>query len=262
MISPLATLDSAMGGFNLATAQVLADYCRRAYEEATITSAAECHALIEETDTALIVAFRGTHTPQDFILDSEAWRFQTAHFGVHWGFWNSICSIARDVNDAVLKLYKGSTSAKPFYITGHSLGGALAALYAVQFSPRPSAVYTFGQPRTGDSRFRDIYNAALGSHTWRIVNEEDIVPRVPGVLAGYRHVGHEVFLPAIGTQIHVDPSIGYKLISDFYGLITSSRSGEELIHDHAIESYIARMESIALASTTKSNGHTAPEAKR
>src|SRR5438045_5202108 len=77
-----------------------------------------------------------------------------------------------------------STSAQPtLWLTGHSLGGALAVLCGAAFSMTNtirlvSGVYTFGQPRVGLFNFCNNYNHLLSSRTFRFVNREDLVPRV------------------------------------------------------------------------------------
>jgi hypothetical protein len=75
-------------------------------------------------------------------------------------------------------------------ICGHSLGGALATLLALDVAantvfPDP-AVYTYGSPRTGDSLFAGTYDQVV-KNSYRIANRLDIVPTVPPPL-GYEHV--------------------------------------------------------------------------
>jgi triacylglycerol lipase len=79
-------------------------------------------------------------------------------------------------------------------ITGHSLGGALAALIAQWLAAdlannNVQCVYTFGMPRVGDAAFATGYNAALGAHTYRLVYEDDIVPTVAPSELQFKHVG-------------------------------------------------------------------------
>ena len=66
----------------------------------------------------------------------------------------------------------------PIWVTGHSLGGAMATLVshrlAVEGFP-VRAVYTYGSPRPGDRNFRDAYRLP----NYRFVNDNDLVPHCP-----------------------------------------------------------------------------------
>jgi hypothetical protein len=78
------------------------------------------------------------------------------------------------------------------FVTGHSLGAALAGL-AARFcesnGTRPRAVYGYGMPRAGGTRFQADYNGKLGQMTFRLVHGRDVVARVPMSGIGFRHVG-------------------------------------------------------------------------
>ncbi|UVS79004.1 lipase family protein [Actinokineospora sp. UTMC 2448] len=70
------------------------------------------------------------------------------------------------------------------WFTGHSLGGALAALAAMRLhfeEPRLLAdgVYTFGQPRVCDRTLAQAHDEAFRGRAHRFVNNNDIVPQVP-----------------------------------------------------------------------------------
>jgi triacylglycerol lipase len=89
------------------------------------------------------------------------------------------------------------------FVTGHSLGGALAVLLADQLNTMGksvAAVYTFGMPRPGRRTFADRYNAdPLANRTYRLVYGEDIVPTVaPSEPFGFRHVGQ--YLPVVRSE--------------------------------------------------------------
>jgi hypothetical protein len=92
-------------------------------------------------------------------------------------------------------------------VTGHSLGGALAILFAAlargigpasRDHPRPSRlisqVYTFGAPRCGDDAFANAYDGELRKITHRVVNDRDLAATVPPAAWGYSHVGRIAFL--------------------------------------------------------------------
>ncbi|XP_047063889.1 uncharacterized protein LOC124671575 [Lolium rigidum] len=86
------------------------------------------------------------------------------------------------------------------YVTGHSLGGALATLLALELSSSQMTkdgvifvtVYNFGSPRVGNRKFADVYNAKV-KDSWRVVNHRDIIPTVPRLM-GYCHVEAPIYL--------------------------------------------------------------------
>ncbi|KAL0388290.1 UNVERIFIED_CONTAM: Lipase [Sesamum radiatum] len=88
------------------------------------------------------------------------------------------------------------------YVTGHSLGGALATLLALELSSSQLAkhgaisvtMYNFGSPRVGNRRFAEVYNEKV-KDSWRVVNHRDIIPTVPRLM-GYCHVAQPVYLAA------------------------------------------------------------------
>ncbi|GMI67257.1 hypothetical protein like AT5G67050 [Hibiscus trionum] len=116
-----------------------------------------------------------------------------------------------DIRDTLKALLENNSEAK-FIVTGHSLGGALAALFpAILFYhdeqflvERMEGVYTFGQPRVGDDAFGDYMAKNLRNHGiqfFRYVYCNDMVPRVPfdGV---FKHFGTCVYY-----NIKYQPSI-------------------------------------------------------
>jgi hypothetical protein len=66
------------------------------------------------------------------------------------------------------------------WITGHSLGGALAVLAAAVLKFEAgrdiAGLYTYGRPRVGDNAFCEALDAALTGRFFRYVNDQDIVP--------------------------------------------------------------------------------------
>ncbi len=71
---------------------------------------------------------------------------------------------------------------KHIVVSGHSLGGALATLAAVQFGREfPEATITcvsFGSPRVGNGKFCEYFDQCVGG-SYRFVNEDDPVPMGP-----------------------------------------------------------------------------------
>jgi pimeloyl-ACP methyl ester carboxylesterase len=237
--------------------RLLAARSERAYREATVSdpkTSAQALVLSEVINGApyVIVAFRGSKEPRDFIQDAECWQSdliwsqddRTA--SVHHGFLEDFEAIDVAVVKAVKNVLELTPTAKVI-VTGHSLGGALAILCALEFSRQKlplALVVTFGQPRVGNAAFRDIYDASLRDLTFRVVNQNDLVPRLPGVLMSYRHCGQEIFLEP-GTGWGVNVPLIYKLIADALGLWGAYRNREDvLFSQHFIAAYQRRMQLI------------------
>lgn len=155
----------------------------------------------EQLDCNVLV-FRGTLGTLNLLTDLTilAWplRLKTKA-SAHHGFIAALDFIWEDILAELLK-----TTGRIF-VTGHSLGGALATLAvcrlvndeANRFIDRMGALYTFGSPRVGtaglEENFGGIYHA-------RIVHDADLVAKVPPAFAlpffpPYHHVGslHELF---------------------------------------------------------------------
>ncbi len=260
-------------------ARAMAVYSARAYGDHTVCAVhTGAQALVcRDADCDIIVAFKGSSTPRDFLEDAEAWRTrwiwphgesETRPVEVHHGFLADFEEISVDVVSQVKALLALKPAAQ-IYITGHSLGGALAIPCALEFARQGlpvAGVFTFGQPRVGNAAFAALYNGALVSRpgasaaatntpgqetgaptlksvTFRIVNQNDIVPRLPGWLAGYRHCGQEIFLeplPAGGWG--ANPSLAYKLLCDVLGLYAAYRNREDvLFREHFMAAYQERI---------------------
>lgn len=242
--------------FSSQMARAMAAHSARAYSAPTVTDkATNASALITvDQDGDIIVAFKGSSTPMDFIEDAKfwmeplLWSVDDCQAKVHDGFLHDFEAINVAVVSQV-RTYLDIRPAAKVFVTGHSLGGALAILAALEFVRQKlpvMAVYTFGQPRVGNNVFADIYNAVptLQEMTYRVVNQNDIVPRTPGLLLGYRHCGQEVFLPPGGSP-SFNPSFAFKVLCDCIGLYGAYRNREDvLISDHRMPAYQARIQNL------------------
>ena len=154
--------------------------------DARLLSAGETQGFVARRDDAVFVSFRGTE-PLRLVqwLGDINYRPSSVLPNVpglvHGGFAGLFAVVQESMWAAVQALSSGG--ATRLFVTGHSLGGALAVLAAavLQFDLKRnvSAVYTYGQPRLGDPEFSAAFDAALGSVTFRYVNDLDIVPHVP-----------------------------------------------------------------------------------
>lgn len=144
---------------------------------------------------------------------------------VHSGFLSAYDSVRTRIM-SLIKLSIGlkddilETSSKWYvYVTGHSLGGALATLHALELSSSQLAklgaisvsMYNFGSPRVGNKKFAEVYNQRV-KDSWRVVNHRDIIPTVPHLM-GYCHVAQPVYLAA-GDPSNILENM--KLLEDGY----------------------------------------------
>lgn len=106
-------------------------------------------------------------------------------------------------------------------VIGHSLGGALATLYVADNATGSKVgipqICTFASPRVGDLVFRNAFDN-LGIPSWRIVNELDLVPKLPYL--GFWHVAVE-YLYNSGWSVYWSPSCWHSLWTYLYLLDSS-----------------------------------------
>jgi hypothetical protein len=159
------------------------------------------HSVGESTQN-IVVSFRGSVSLSNWITNlnfpkTSAYP-QCTNCRVHEGFYKAWMSVKDVVVAEVQRLLKIYPKAQIF-VTGHSLGGALAALCAAQLGASTASlkdpiegVYTYGQPRVGNINFRDFYNS--GTHvSWRLTHYRDPVPHLPLHSQGFTHTSTEVF---------------------------------------------------------------------
>lgn len=172
----------------------------------------------------LILAFRGTEPPNLLnwatnlaFATVSADRYIPGGSGrIHAGFAEAFAVVWPTVEARVRDFAANGGSS--IWITGHSLGGALALLVAAAIgsnhsgdgASRLAGLYTCGQPRVGDKAFVDAAAARVGGRYFRIVHGNDIVPHLPpeflaprwlkraadGDQPDYAHGGTLYYLPA------------------------------------------------------------------
>ncbi|OQS04473.1 hypothetical protein THRCLA_03297, partial [Thraustotheca clavata] len=126
---------------------------------------------------------------------------------VHSGFWKAYAAVRHELKETLHLLFQEHSDLS-VYITGHSMGGALAicAAYdcAVHFNIPNIHMYNFGGPRVGNPAFVRQYNNKV-PNSFRIVFDGDLVAGIPRFWGLYEHVGSEVAIDDAGNVI-VDPS--------------------------------------------------------
>lgn len=123
------------------------------------------------------------------------------------------------------------------WITGHSLGAAIATILALYVSRSCFSVhglFTYGCPRIGNSKFvRGLTQE--GIMPFRFVNSSDIVTRLP--IFNYRHFGKPMYLTRNG-KVLPDPSFSQIIFDRILGFFRSIKRGKiSEFNDHFIKNY-------------------------
>lgn len=216
---------------------------RRAFEEklglaARLFSVDNTQAWLGVNDADVVIAFRGTESATTLdglkdILLTDAMNLLVVPEGrlghdlsaagvgarFHKGFADAIAEIWEPLVAAVEAELEAND--RPLWITGHSLGGALALLAAWLFKRRFIPVHevcTFGAPRIGNREACAAFDREFTGRIFRYVNGRDPVPKLPTmslVANEFLHVQQERLLGS-------DPMTG---IVDLVGAVASKAAG-------------------------------------
>ncbi|MEM7801163.1 MAG: S8 family serine peptidase, partial [Chloroflexota bacterium] len=177
---------------------------------------------ISERDTQLfiatqkdktIIAFRGTQGIRDWIRNMDLiWTDEQPYGQVHSGFYTAY----HDAHPAILAVLAKLPDTQKLWVTGHSLGGALASLCVAELAATHKdqivACYTYGQPRTGNSDFQTFIHNNYGDRYYRFVNDDDIVTRIPPL---FKHVGNLIHFGFDGSLLTPPPG-SEETFDDFF----------------------------------------------
>jgi hypothetical protein len=163
----------------------------------------------------VILSYRGT-PPASLVTwlgnadtGSDSMRIGGEAVPVHSGFYRNFRATRLAIIEELSTALRGRSLADPnkkldypmqaLYVTGHSLGGALALLFGLSlgapelraFADRLRAVYTFGQPMTVGEPLPDAARI-MSAKIFRHVLARDIIPLLPPAGWGaFAHIGHE-----------------------------------------------------------------------
>ena len=183
------------------------------------------------------IVLRGTVLAQEWLEDAKVcqvpYPYRRKTGMTHKGFTRVYRSVRLQIMKTVGELAR-TRGIETLYVTGHSLGGAVAMLAAVDLHanlhPRIRTIlYTFAQPRTGSVRFTDFVDEQM-DQSWRIVNRNDSVCGVPG---------ERVFcMSAFPDVVEYYATIRNEYYLDFG---EKSSSPDDFVANHAILNYLAAL---------------------
>jgi triacylglycerol lipase len=181
-----------------------------------------CHLVFN--DRFAIVAFRGTRPDQwrdlldDARFELEEWTNGTngTNGQVHTGFKAAFLRVKKKLVAAL----NAHAPNRPVWMTGHSLGAAIAVL-AADTIPETRGVYTFGLPRVGDQEFARHFNQRFIGRSFRYVDDHDVVTHVPPETLGlpkglFAHVNELRWIDQEGNVGTASPTLPH-FISDVFG---------------------------------------------
>jgi triacylglycerol lipase len=276
--NPLSGFDWDATGWQDANAYAMARLSVLAYRDQSIVeehlreAAVTQFAWFEDTATdtqgfgftfgkAVILCFRGTESKRDAMIDAERHKidFQIADRvvgKVHTGFKKA----ADAVRPQIEKFLDEESPDRRIWVTGHSLGGAIATLVTARIAhsrgpAKLGGMYTFGQPRVGNGRFKRELIEKLGgtkearNKLFRIYRCADPVAMMPRF--GYRHVtGDRCYIARDGgvvfgaqkRQRYLERAITWTMVVP--RILTSGgrlMELQSLVSDHYSSGYLAKL---------------------
>ena len=190
--------------------------------------------LLKDMNGIHVLSFRGTEVTEksDVLADLKAGKNIEACGGkVHVGFKGEINKVWPAIEKAIANI-------DMLYVTGHSLGAAMATIAASRMQLKVTALITFGSPRVGNQEFVNSLNV---TH-YRVQNNCDDVTKVPFRLVGFRHHGTHKYMNFYGEFRDLTP---WQRVKDMIRSRLKARAkGQKYIgvFDHLMANYIAKLE--------------------
>lgn len=150
----------------------------------------QCGIYIDDEKRIVVASFRGTTSKEDKMTDLEIQK--TKYFGkirVHTGFYNQLFKscVYQQFLDEFISIV-GSTN-YDVYVTGHSLGAALASLFTFRLScslDRCINNITFASPKVGNYYWKKAFDTNINIKNLRVMVSSDPIPLTPFI--NYYHV--------------------------------------------------------------------------
>jgi len=168
----------------------------------------------------ICIIFRGSESIKDWIYDLTVLKTKLRdNIHVHKGFYkqlyeNDVYNILENKIGKLISLYPDYE----FYVTGHSLGAALATLCGFQladkFNNNNFTVISFASPRVGDYNFKIACEEKDNLSNYRICNSRDFITSVPCI--NFYHTGIALSLKSDYITVFIDgDSFGWLEFSPF-----------------------------------------------
>ncbi len=163
--------------------------------------------MVLSNDGAIVVVFRGTRLQVHSLIDSaEVVLLNQDDLWIDGQFLPAVCRVGgkvhagflrafAEISDRLDQVVQTRRPEQRLWLTGHSMGGALATLAAAHIGAAAvQGIHTYGCPRVGNAVFAGLL--PVESHN-RFVHRDDSVPALPPEFLGYVHAG--TLLPVTGS---------------------------------------------------------------
>lgn len=181
----------------------------------------------------IYIVFRGTDSIKDWKhdIDIRTIKPYNNNIRIHNGFYKQYESIKDNIYNSIYNIKN-----KKLHILGHSLGGALAYICAVDifynFNNPNINVFTIGSPRPGNDIFKDFFNKYI-KKSIRYKNKGDIVTKLP-LRSEFKHVHKAI---SINKGKLYKEKINKKIMNRIINLIFTIDL-KNMILNHSISEYI------------------------
>jgi hypothetical protein len=137
-------------------------------------------AAIFKFNTYSVIAIHNTNAAIDWLVNLDVLPIK----GAHGGYYKAVQR---------LSIIPQKIGGNPFYVTGHSMGGAISILYSMQhiYNPMWLGTYTFASPRVSCPSYVSLINNRMQGKLFNIQNKDDIVSKLPPF---YEHLGEITYL--------------------------------------------------------------------
>lgn len=251
--------------------QGAAEFAAKLGLNAKLISVDNTQCYLAENDSVIVLAFRGSEMPnsidgfKDWLLTNAknflvlpagqiGTDFVAAGVGArfHRGFMESLNEIWEPLIAAVDEAV--SRKDRPLYITGHSLGGALALLASWRLQRQMinvHNVYTFGAPMVGNDIAAKAFEKEFPHRIFRYVDGGDMVPKLPTVSMFSNEYWHCLTEVVVGNSQSASEALQALATGDktaalsqvvLDGVWSKATSG---IQKHLMGNYIAQINGLA-----------------
>lgn len=198
----------------------------------------DCQCYIYYNNNAIFITFRGSSSIDDWKHDLDT-RTENPkdNIRIHKGFFDQYISVKDKIYKAIQQINK-NINLENIHISGHSLGGALAYVCAVDIhmvTNNPNIrVLTIGSPRPGNKDFANYFNNNIRESV-RYKNKNDIITKMP-FTSKFKHVHPSICLK---DGLQQNDKVYKKFLRRFLYTFGTSISNIGYLRDnHSVDLYI------------------------